>query len=60
MWSKNRWSSREFYESTRDECLRIVLLNVGDRQLADDLVAEAFAQAWMSWPKVRELEVPRA
>jgi len=27
----------EFYESTRDDCLRIVLLNVGDRQLADDL-----------------------
>jgi RNA polymerase sigma-70 factor (sigma-E family) len=50
----------EFYESTRDDCLRIVLLNVGDRQLADDLVAEAFTRAWMSWRKVRELEVPRA
>jgi hypothetical protein len=24
----------EFYESTRDDCLRIVLLNVGDRHLA--------------------------
>ena len=50
----------EFYESTRDDCLRIVLLNVGDRQLADDLVAEAFTRAWMSWRKVRELDVPRA
>ena len=50
----------EFYESARDECLRIVLLNVGDRQLADDLDAEAFAWAWTSWPKVRELQVPRA
>ena len=29
----------EFYESTRDDCLRIVLLNVGDRHLAHDLVA---------------------
>ena len=50
----------EFYESTRDDCLRIVLLNVGDRQLADDLVAEAYTRAWMSWRKVRELEAPRA
>ena len=50
----------EFYESTRDDCLRIVLLNVGDRQLADDLVAEAFTRAWMSWRRVRELDVPRA
>ena len=23
----------DFYESTRDDCLRIVLLNVGDRDL---------------------------
>ena len=29
----------EFYESTRDDCLRIVLLHVGDRHLAHDLVA---------------------
>jgi RNA polymerase sigma factor (sigma-70 family) len=50
----------EFYQSTRDDCLRIVLLNVGDRQLAEDLVAEGFTRAWMSWRKVRELEVPRA
>ncbi len=31
----------EFYEYARDDCLRLVLLNVGDRQLAEDLVAEA-------------------
>jgi DNA-directed RNA polymerase specialized sigma24 family protein len=49
----------EFYESARDDCLRIVLLNVGDRQLAEDLVAEAFTRAWMSWPKVRELRAPQ-
>ena len=29
----------EFYESARDDCLRIVLLNVGDRLLAEELVA---------------------
>jgi len=50
----------EFYEATRDDCLRIVLLNVGDRHLAHDLVAEAYTRAWMSWRKVRDLEVPRA
>src|SRR5580693_3348873 len=50
----------EFYESTREDCLRIVLLNVGDRHLAQDLVAEAFTRAWMSWRKVRDHPVPRA
>jgi RNA polymerase sigma-70 factor (sigma-E family) len=50
----------EFYGATRDECLRIVLLNVGDPHLAHDLVAEAYTRAWMSWPKVRDLDVPRA
>jgi RNA polymerase sigma factor (sigma-70 family) len=49
----------EFYESARDDCLRIVLLNVGDRQLAEDLVAEAFTRAWTSWRKVRELQAPQ-
>jgi RNA polymerase sigma factor (sigma-70 family) len=37
-----------------------VFLNVGDRHLAEDLVAEAYARAWISWRKVRELDVPRA
>ena len=50
----------EFYESARDDCLRIVLLNVGDRQLAEDLVAEGFTRAWMSWRKVRALQAPHA
>jgi hypothetical protein len=50
----------EFYESTREDCLRIVLLNVGDRQLAQDLVAEAYTRAWVSWRKVRALDVPQA
>jgi DNA-directed RNA polymerase specialized sigma24 family protein len=41
----------EFYESTREDCLRIVLLNVGDLHLAQDLVAEAYTRAWVSWRK---------
>ena len=49
----------EFYESTREDCLRIVLLNVGDRQLAQTR-SEAYTRAWMSWRKVRALDVPRA
>jgi RNA polymerase sigma factor (sigma-70 family) len=49
-----------FYESARDECLRVVLLNVGDRFLAEELVAEGFARAWVAWRKVRDLQVPQA
>jgi RNA polymerase sigma-70 factor (sigma-E family) len=50
----------EFYASAKDDCLRIVMVSVGDRQLAEDLVAEAFTRAWMSWRRVREHPVPRA
>jgi RNA polymerase sigma-70 factor (sigma-E family) len=57
---RRRQEFTEFYNSARDDCLRIVLVSVGDRQLAEDLVAEAFTRAWMSWRKVREHPVPRA
>ncbi|WP_380120639.1 sigma-70 family RNA polymerase sigma factor [Dactylosporangium cerinum] len=50
----------EFYRADRDRCLRAVLTGVGDRQLAEDLVAEAFTRAWMSWHKVRRHPAPRA
>jgi RNA polymerase sigma-70 factor (sigma-E family) len=62
MWGveHRRQEFTEFYTSARDDCLRIVLVSVGDRQLAEDLVAEAFTRAWMSWRKVREHPVPRA
>jgi len=50
----------EFYRSDRDRCLRAILAGVGDRQLAEDLVAEAFTRAWMSWQKVRRHPAPRA
>jgi RNA polymerase sigma-70 factor (ECF subfamily) len=50
----------EFYTSAKDDCLRIVLVSVGDRPLAEDLVAEAFTRAWMSWRKVRGHPSPRA
>jgi RNA polymerase sigma-70 factor (sigma-E family) len=50
----------EFYESARDDCLRIVLVTVGSRELAEDLVAEGFARAWTSWRTVRRHPAPRA
>jgi RNA polymerase sigma-70 factor (sigma-E family) len=50
----------EFYAAARDDCLRIVLIGIGDQQLAEDLVAEAFTRAWTSWQKVRDHPAPRA
>jgi RNA polymerase sigma-70 factor (sigma-E family) len=57
---QKRREFEEFYAAARDDCLRVVLISVGDRQLAEDLVAEAFTRAWTSWPKVSEHPSPRA
>ncbi|GAA1352741.1 sigma-70 family RNA polymerase sigma factor [Streptomyces beijiangensis] len=51
---------KEFYGADRDVCLRAVLASVGDRQLAEDLVAEAFTRAWTGWAKVSRHPSPRA
>jgi len=57
----HKWQEfTEFYAATKDDCLRIVLVSVGDRQLSEDLVAEAFTRAWMSWRRVRDHPSPRA
>jgi RNA polymerase sigma factor (sigma-70 family) len=50
----------EFYTSAWGDCLRIVMVSMVDRPLAEDLVAEAFTKAWASWRKVRGLAEPRA
>jgi RNA polymerase sigma factor (sigma-70 family) len=50
----------EFYSRASDDCLRVVLATVRDRQTAEDLVAEAFARAWASWGKVSRHPAPRA
>jgi len=55
----DRGEFAEFYAAARDDCLRVVVISVSDRQLAEDLVAEAFTRAWMSWRKVRRLAEPR-
>ena len=57
---QDRREFEEFYSAARDHCLRVVLISVGDRHLADDLVAEAFTRAWASWRKVRGHPAPRA
>ncbi len=50
----------EFYAAAWGDCLRIVMVSVADRPLAEDLVGEAFTKTWASWQKVRELAEPRA
>jgi RNA polymerase sigma-70 factor (ECF subfamily) len=50
----------EFYRLTKDECLTAVLVSVGDRDTAQELVAEAFARAWASWRTVGKHPAPKA
>jgi RNA polymerase sigma-70 factor (ECF subfamily) len=50
----------DFYRSSRDACLRAVLISVGDREIAQDLVAEAFARACASWRTVSQHPAPAA
>jgi RNA polymerase sigma factor (sigma-70 family) len=50
----------EFYRGARDECLRAVLVSVGDRDVAQELVDEAFARACASWRKVGKHPAPAA
>src|ERR1051325_6822766 len=50
----------EFYRGSRDDCLRTVLISVGDRDHAQELVAEAFARACASWRTVSKHPAPAA
>jgi RNA polymerase sigma-70 factor (ECF subfamily) len=50
----------EFYRRSADECLRAVLVSVGDLDTAQDLVDEAFARAWASWRTVSRHPAPVA
>ncbi|MGP7999678.1 MAG: sigma-70 family RNA polymerase sigma factor [Streptosporangiaceae bacterium] len=50
----------EFYRSFRDDCLRTVLVIVGDQDCAQELVAEAFARACASWGTVSRHPAPAA
>ena len=46
----HRLDFAEFYRRPKDECLFTVLVSVGDLDLAQELVAEAFARAWARGP----------
>jgi RNA polymerase sigma factor (sigma-70 family) len=50
----------EFYRTSRDECLRTVLVSVGDQDTAQEMVAEAFARACASWRTVSRHPAPAA
>jgi RNA polymerase sigma-70 factor (ECF subfamily) len=50
----------EFYEANKDACLRAVAVSVADRDLAEELVGEAFTRAWTRWSKVRQHPAPAA
>lgn len=50
----------KFYEAARDDCLRTVYASTRDLPLAEDLVAEAFARAWVHWRRVSSHPAPRA
>jgi DNA-directed RNA polymerase specialized sigma24 family protein len=49
----------EFYGGSRDDCLRTVLIIVGDQDTAQELVAEAFARACASWRTVGRHPAPQ-
>jgi RNA polymerase sigma factor (sigma-70 family) len=50
----------EFYRGSKDACLFAVLVSVSDREVAQDLVDEAFARAWASWRSVSRHPAPAA
>jgi RNA polymerase sigma factor (sigma-70 family) len=50
----------DFYESSKDACLRAVVASGTDRATAEDAVAEAYARAWAAWPKVSRHPAPAA
>jgi RNA polymerase sigma factor (sigma-70 family) len=50
----------DFYRASKDPCLKAVTAVVGDRELAEEMVAEAFARAWTSWGRVSGHPAPRA
>ena len=50
----------DFYRASRDSCLRAVTAVTGDREQAEEQVAEAYTRAWMSCGKVRRHAAPQA
>jgi RNA polymerase sigma factor (sigma-70 family) len=57
---RDRLEFAEFYRASWDPCLRAVTATIVDSRLAEDLVAEAFTKAWVSWREVGSHPAPRA
>jgi RNA polymerase sigma factor (sigma-70 family) len=57
---RDRMEFAEFYRASWDPCLRAVTASLVEPRLAEDLVAEAFARAWVSWREVRHHPAPQA
>jgi DNA-directed RNA polymerase specialized sigma24 family protein len=53
-------SFAEFYRASHQRCLRSVIAGTGRPDLAEDLVAEAFTRALVSWRTVRDHPAPEA
>lgn len=53
-------SFESFYKATRDDCFRALVVAVGDRFEADELLAEAYTRALEHWSTVREHPAPKA
>jgi RNA polymerase sigma-70 factor (sigma-E family) len=53
-------SFAEFYQASKDDCVRTVVASTGDHQAAEDAVAEAFTRAWAAWRTVSQHPAPRA
>jgi RNA polymerase sigma factor (sigma-70 family) len=50
----------DFYRASWGPCLRAIVATGESPERAEELVAEAFARAWSSWPKLRSHVAPRA
>lgn len=58
--SRDETGFAEFFEASWEPCVRAVVVSTGDMLRAEEQVAEAFARAWASWPKVSRHPAPRA
>jgi RNA polymerase sigma-70 factor, ECF subfamily len=50
----------DFYLATRERTLRQLTAMTADRELAADVVQDAYERAWRSWRRVSQLEQPQA
>jgi RNA polymerase sigma-70 factor (ECF subfamily) len=56
----DRTDFEEFFNSTKDQIFRAVLVSIRDRRLAEDAVSEGFTRALATWPRVARHPSPVA